>query len=479
MYNKLEITKIKEKIESLLDNHTKKIINEIKLNKGKAYLVGGAVRDLILNKDIYDLDIEVHYIDLNRLKSILELFSKVNLVGKSFGILKLESSNIDWSLPRKDKGGRKPIVEIDPYMDIKEALKRRDLTINAIAIDLFDYKIVDPFNGISDIKNRILRSPDINFFEEDPLRFFRVMQFIARFNMYPNEELNERCKKVNIDNLSIERIEAEFKKMLLKSQYPSKGIRWLNDIDRLKDILPDLDKTKYIKQDIRYHPEIWVFEHLMQTLDAASFICDISNIENTNDKLAILYSALFHDIGKIYTTKIIDKKIISYNHEVIGYNIVKNSLKKILTSKKLIEEISILIRYHMAPLQFIKQNSKAKAYKKLALKLAKNCNIYKLSRLSLADLKGRNGKENKPKLDCIECDNIIDKFTYNANKYGVLFHPIKALITGKDLLEFLNEGTKIGEILKYAYKIQIDNNINNKDDLLKYIIKKLKLKNKN
>jgi putative nucleotidyltransferase with HDIG domain len=213
----------------------------------------------------------------------------------------------------------------------------------------------------------------------------------------------------------------------------------------------------------------------MQSLDAAAFICKKQNIDQ-NDRLAILYSAMFHDIGKLYTTRIINNRITSYNHEVVGAQIVSKSLTKIVTSKTIISRVPIFIRYHMAPLQFIKQNSTHKAYQKLAVKIAKYCNLYLLSLLSLADLQGRNGDSNHPDLNCIECDKQIKEFIKKAEEYKVLNSPIKPLIDGKTLLNFLKPGILMGQILKYAYKYQINNNIHNKDILLKHIILKFKLK---
>src|SRR5262249_32314738 len=131
------------------------IIGRIKDAGGTAYLVGGIVRDIVLDHPIKDADIEIHKLSVNTVEEILRSFGTVMLVGKKFGVFRLHHLDIDWSLPRRDSKGRKPEVAIDPDMDIAQACKRRDLTMNAMAIDLnyvYDHfdalceKVMQPFN---------------------------------------------------------------------------------------------------------------------------------------------------------------------------------------------------------------------------------------------------------------------------------------------------------------------------------------------
>ena len=267
----------------------KPIFKEIEKCGGTSYMVGGSVRDLVLNQPIKDSDIEVHGITHKKLEYALKKFGTVILVGKKFGVFRIKKFDVDWSLPRKDSKGRKPIVEIDPFMSIDIACKRRDLTMNAMAIDLnFVCKnmiklmslkgsnfvnalqIIDPYGGLKDIEKMRLRAVDKTLFIEDPLRFFRVMQFIGRFNMKPDASLNKICKTMALldselcQPLARERVFEEIKKLFLKSQQPSIGIRWLLKINRLKEIFPEIYDMVGIKQNPKYHPEGDVFEHTMQ-----------------------------------------------------------------------------------------------------------------------------------------------------------------------------------------------------------------------
>jgi tRNA nucleotidyltransferase (CCA-adding enzyme) len=161
---------IQRKITDLMARYQplKEIVDAISRAGGRSLLVGGAVRDLLLGLSVKDIDIEVHDLTLEQLEQLLKQFGPVSLVGKVFGVLRVHGLDADWSLPRTDSPGRKPTVIVDPYMGIKVAFRRRDLTINAMGIELQTNELLDPFDGQKDLKNKILRSPDPQFFEQDP-----------------------------------------------------------------------------------------------------------------------------------------------------------------------------------------------------------------------------------------------------------------------------------------------------------------------
>lgn len=443
----------------------KEIINLIDEYEGRTYLVGGAVRDLLLGIKLTDLDIEVHNISLGKLEKILSKFGSVSYVGKFFGVLRLHKMPIDWSLPRKDAPGRKPNVRIDIQMPIKDALLRRDLTMNAMAIDLKTFELIDPFGGIQDIENKVLRSPDIKFFTEDPLRFYRVMQFIGRFDMIPDKKLNDICKKMDISDVSIERIEAEFEKLFLKSKSPSLGIRWIDSIGRLKEILPELAKTKGIEQDSFWHPEKDVFEHLLQSLDASATL----EYKNKTEKLKVMYAALCHDLGKVTTTEFIKGRIRSYGHSEEGVSLTRSILKRITRNKNFIEDVCILVKYHMLPRQFVKDNASLAAYRRLALKMKGKVNLQMLAKLALADQFGRNSEGHEPLEKEVD---FIQKFIDRAKKAQVLFEYERPILKGNDIIDIVEPGPQMGKMLRYAYEIQMKKGIKNKDKLKEYVIKK-------
>lgn len=427
----------------------KPILNAIDAEGGTAYFVGGMVRDMLLKQPIKDVDIEIHGLMPDQVEDILSQFGSVDVVGKSFGVFKLYGLDIDWSLPRADSSGRKPKVEIDPHMSINDAFARRDLTINAMGINAKTMELVDPFNGFDDLEKGILRSPNIAFFAQDPLRFFRVMQFMARFEMQPDDELEQLCKTMDISKVSRERIEQEFNKMLLRSKQPSIGVRWLKKIGRLKEILPELYATIGVQQKQPYHPEGDVFEHLMQAVDAAAQIpCD-----DDYQKLVLLYAALCHDLGKPKVSKMVDGNISSHGHDDVGAPIAKKMLKRIVCNKSLIDTVAKLVKLHMQPLQFMRSNAKKPAYKRLAKKLSPDANIALLAKLFLADKQGRNPEKGTPLTSNFD---EVDIFLKHAQDAKVEHKEEPPILTGKDFLDVIEPGPHLGEVVKKAYELQMD-----------------------
>jgi tRNA nucleotidyltransferase (CCA-adding enzyme) len=445
------------------------IISAIHRVGGYAFLVGGAVRDLLLGIETKDLDIEVHGLTVEQLAQLLEQFGRVNYVGKSYGVLRLEHLDIDWSIPRKDRSGRKPEVEIDPNMSIEEAFRRRDVTINAMGIDLHTLKLVDPFDGMKDLKHGILRPTDKKLFMEDPLRLFRVMQFISRFEFTPTDELDVICKAMDLHEVSRERIEQEFIKMLLRSEHPSLGIRWLHAIGRLQEVLPELYDTLGIVQNPEWHPEGDVFEHTMQALDAAAQL----EYDSAEDRLTVMLAVLCHDLGKVSTTQYIDGKWRSIGHAEAGVVLARSLLKRFVSKKKLIKTIEKLVQFHMEPVLFTATKAGPGAYKRLASKLAPHTHLAQLVKVSLADKRGRRGADKKmmTKLFGLEAE-----FEANAKKYGVFYHPEPPALCGEDIVDIVQPGPQMGELLERTYQWQIEHGVRDKERLKKYVAEQLKSK---
>lgn len=439
-------------------------IKKITHQNGRAFLVGGAVRDLLLGLPVKDLDIEVHGLTLEQLHAILSTFGPVSLVGKAFGVLRLHGLEIDWSLPRADSSGRHPAVIIDPHMKLEDAFKRRDLTINAMGIDLNTFELVDPWGGYADLGKKILRAPDAQLFKEDPLRLFRVMQFIGRFGFTPDAQLNELCAHMDLTGISVERIEAEFDKLLLKSAQPSLGIRWLNTIRRLKEIFPELHNTIGVGQEPEWHPEGDVFEHTMQALDAGVPL----SYESQTQKLTALYALLCHDLGKVTTTQVIDGRIRSLGHEEAGVPLARSLLKRITRRVDLIHAVEKIVRHHMAPGVFPKTGAKIPAYKRLALKLAPDVSMELLAKVALADKRGRNPDGIKPLTKDIP---EMREFLEMAKKANVVYKPEEPVLLGRDLEGMVEPGPRMGKLLKKAYEIQIDEGVTDKQELLNKILK--------
>lgn len=219
------------------------IFEKLNNNGYRPIVVGGFVRDKIMDHIHMPKDMDIEVYGLEKIENLVEFlseFGSVNLVGKSFGVLKLriDSMEIDLSLPRLEhksaKGHKGFIVSLEPSLSFSHAARRRDFTINAIGYDYFADRILDPFEGQKDIDEKMLRCVDPNTFVEDPLRVLRAIQFAARFSLSLDETLERLCKEMIksdlLDELPKERIFEEIKKLLLQSPKPSYGFELLQRV---------------------------------------------------------------------------------------------------------------------------------------------------------------------------------------------------------------------------------------------------------
>lgn len=225
------------------------ILQDIAAKGGRGIIFGGYVRDHLLGIASKDIDIEVYHLSADDLISVLEKYGRVDLVGKSFGVLKLTTSDgqdYDFSLPRRESksglGHKEFDIVSDPNMSIQEAASRRDFTINAIGMDPLTNEIIDPFGGVQDLHNGILKATSKKFVE-DPLRVLRGMQFAARFNMHMDEATIAMCKALKSEFLTVskERIFEEFRKMILKGKDMNYAFKTLIDTDWIS-LFPSLAK---------------------------------------------------------------------------------------------------------------------------------------------------------------------------------------------------------------------------------------------
>ena len=190
-------TTIKFNIPKILEY----ILNDLQELGARPILVGGCVRDYFLNIPVKDYDVEIFGIDcFDTIENSLKKFGSVKLVGKSFGVLTLRVDNydFDFALPRREKkvGNSHQDFEIitNANLSFKEAAMRRDFTINAIGYDFFNKEFLDPFDGLSDLKARVIKHIDDNTFIEDSLRVYRAVGFASRFNFKLEEKTKELCK---------------------------------------------------------------------------------------------------------------------------------------------------------------------------------------------------------------------------------------------------------------------------------------------
>jgi putative nucleotidyltransferase with HDIG domain len=323
-----------------------KLVQEI-LRQGKLYEVGGAVRDFLLSgKETEEKDYLVTGIPLEELTALLKPYGKVDLVGKSFGVIKFtpfsksERITYDIALPRKEYStglGHKDFqVQFDHTLKVEDDLARRDFTINAIAKEVATGRLIDPFNGQKDLQKKIIRQVFPEAFLEDPLRMLRAVQFAARFEFEIEPETFEALKRNAhlITSVSPERIQDELNKLLSKADKPSIGFRLMQKSGLLRHILPELEACVGVDQ-----PGVWhkydVFEHTLLTIDYCP------------KNLIIRLAALFHDINKPQTRVLVGDGATFYGHEIIGARTAEKVMSRLRYSNEIMNAVHLLVEKHM------------------------------------------------------------------------------------------------------------------------------------
>ena len=199
----------------------KKIASEVERAGGRAYFVGGCVRDALLGRENKDIDIEVHRVPVETLEGILDALGERISMGASFGVLGLRHYDLDIAMPRAETatgfGHKDFAVSVDPFLGEEKAASRRDFTINALMRDVLTGEILDFFGGRGDLARGLIRHVNDRSFGEDPLRVFRGAQFAARFGFEVTPETRALCETMRVDALAGERVMGELEKALLKA----------------------------------------------------------------------------------------------------------------------------------------------------------------------------------------------------------------------------------------------------------------------
>lgn len=454
-----------EKIAGLSDEIIKAI-----LEKGKIYEVGGGVRDKYISPILPDKDKDylVTGIPMEELCALLREFGKVDLVGKSFGVIKFSPHSaeggsasgrkkyngenvFDIALPRKEYStgpGHKDFkVEFDHNLKVEDDLSRRDFTINAMAEDLSTKKLVDPLGGKKDIKKRLIRITNPNSFKDDPLRMLRAVQFAARFEFELEEKtLESLCENVDlISFVSAERIQEELNKLLLKAKYPSTGFRLMQRTGLLKRILPELETGVRVDQPGGYHAYD-VFEHSIQTADCAP------------RELVIRLASLLHDVSKPECQELTQDGSTFYGHDKKGARITKRILERLRYSNEIIEKVTLLVDKHM-----FTTGVTDKGVRRLIRKMGEEL-VFSLLDLRRADVaaQGKGGSTQ----DVDELEERIRLELERKPPFG-----LKDLeVNGNDIMNKFNLAPSplIGQILNHLLETVLDEpDLNKKEMLLK------------
>ncbi|MCA9668316.1 MAG: HD domain-containing protein [Myxococcales bacterium] len=440
----------------MLDPKTTAVAQAIAEAGGRALVVGGFVRDLLLGIASKDVDIEVYGLPLEELERVLSRFGKLLRVGRAFGVLRVRGLDVDFSMPRRDNktgaGHRGFQVQLDPSLDFAEAARRRDLTINSIALDPLSGEIIDPHGGREDLEARRLRATDPAHFAEDPLRGLRAAQFAARFEMQPDAELVALCRELDLSELAGERLFEEFRKLLLKGRRPSIGLAFLAESELLR-FFPELDALRGVEQDPRWHPEGDVWIHTLMVVDEAAKLRRDEGVDDgvdPDEELALMFGALCHDLGKPETTRREGDRITAHDHEGRGVAPTERLFERLRAPNLLTQRVIGLVRFHLRPVQLVKSGASGRGYRKLARDAeASQLSLDLLTRMTRADQLGRGPDETRA-----ERDAAVDAFVARAAALS-LEHAARDAVQGRHLIaRGLPPGPQFKDLLARCRELQ-------------------------
>lgn len=432
---------------------------------GRALMVGGCVRDVLMGIAPKDWDVEVYGVEPADLRKLLESFGRINVVGESFTVYKI-GSHLDVSLPRRERktgrGHRGFIVEGDPSMSIEEAARRRDFTINAILEDPLTGEILDPFGGRADIHNKILRAVSRETFAEDSLRVLRAAQFAARFEFDIEPETVTLCRAIELTDLPHERIWGEMEKLLLHARRPSIGLKWLYDLGVVDQLFPELKALVGVPQEYDWHPEGPVDVHTLLVVDRAREL--IEDLPYPK-RVTVMLAALCHDFGKPATTEFIEGRWRSRGHEEAGVGPTESFLDRLnihtLDGYDVRSQVGALVRDHLKPGEFYRVRDELgdKAFRRLALR----CELDLLYRVARADSLGRNAEwvPREKWYDALAQEWFIAR----ARELAVEQRPPEPLLMGRHLLEMgLKPSPLVGQLTRAVYEMQLDGRVSNLEE---------------
>lgn len=424
---------------------------------GRAWLVGGSVRDMLLGLAPKDFDFEVYGLDATALMSAVQPLGRCETVGRQFGVLKLwmQGLEIDLALPRTERkqgAGHKAFeVQSDPGLDERTASSRRDFSINAMMLDPLSGELLDMHNGRADLQNGILRhvSPA---FAEDPLRPLRGMQFAARFRLRLHPDTAEMCRSLlsEAHTLPGARIWEEWRKWA-HADSPSFGLDALRDSGWLT-LYPEVAALIGCEQEEDWHPEGDVWTHTALVLDQAASLARRYGWQDKRRE-QLVFASLCHDLGKPSTTsRLAGGRIRATGHAEAGMEPSMAFLKRIAAPQALSSCVLPLVAEHLVHLH---GKPTPRAVRRLSHRLLPS-DICMWEALIEADASGRPPlPADRPALPWLE----------EAMRMQVETTAPEALAKGDMLLEMgMQAGPAMGRILAAAYQAQLDGEFKDSDE---------------
>jgi poly(A) polymerase len=303
------------------------------------YLVGGSVRDLLLGRDVSDLDFATSAHPADTTKVLHGWADRRYFVGVRFGTVGAlkEGTRLEITTFRQEvyaEEDRKPAVTFG--RDIETDLGRRDFTINAMAVRLPSGELIDPFGGVQALGARVLDTPTdpAVAFSDDPLRMIRAARFVAQLDVVPAERLPEgiRAMRDRLDIVAVERMHAEIDKLLV-AEHPAKGLALLVDTGLADLFLPELSALQLEQDPIHQHKD--VLRHTYAV------------VERCEPDLVLRLAGLLHDIGKPKTRQITPEGVSFHHHEIVGARMARERLTALRYPNAVIDDVCTLIELHL------------------------------------------------------------------------------------------------------------------------------------
>jgi len=446
----------------------RKIYHVSNKNSLEVYLVGGSVRDLLIDRPVTDLD----FVVLGDGIEFAEFFAAEYGIKKvvkypRFGtaLVPFQKFHLEFVGARAEeyeKHSRKPRVK---NTDLKGDLSRRDFTINAMAMridDQGDDNIIDMFDSFSDLKAKTIRTPlepERTFFD-DPLRILRAIRFVAQLNFQIEERTLNAIKKManRLSIISVERIAEEFRKLLISAN-PVEGIRLLDESGLLEYTIPELLQLKTVEeQDGHTHKDM--FAHTLKVLE---------NISSVSNDFGVRFAALLHDIGKPGVKKFSKEKGWTFHgHEKFGAEIAEEIVKRLRYGNDFAGQIKKLVLLHPRPAQLAKEEAGDSAYRRLIVDAGED--LESLLLLARADISTKFPEIKKEILGRMDG---IEKRLEDVEQKDHLRNFI-CPVDGLEIIELLKikPGPLVGEIKDGIKEAIIDGVMNNsKEDALEFIAK--------
>ena len=458
----------KDEIINLIQEHAKKYAPQLEL-----YLVGGVFRDFYLGKENFDKDVVVGKIDAEKFaKSLAKAIDATFIV--------LDDENKVYRLVMKDKANCIDIASLIGDT-IEDDLRRRDLTINSIAVNLKSFEIIDVTRGIDDLKSRKIKHISEQNFIDDPLRLLRVFRFAAMLGFDIDEDLINIVMRhaAKISQSAVERVNYEFLK-LFSGDYSKKALIKMDETGLLKEILPVSEDLKKVPPNLHHHLNL--FEHSIEIVGQIQKIYENSceQVRQHLDKvdfgaasrLAHLKLAGFlHDIGKpsAWTIEEDTGKHRFIKHDDVGSKMASKILRSSKFSKKQTDYLTKMIKYHIYPSHVVSSpDISDKIYMRFIRKMQDE--VIDVIILAMADRLSARGIAITQEI----IENNINNLQMILNFYlNVKDHlePLPKLLSGEEIMELLNikPSKKLGEIIKLLHEAQLSSDITTKEDAITFV----------